>query len=84
MDSMHSQSKPPFYSLEKQKNSLKVHMDIEKTLESQNYYTRRMTIVHLMSYYRAVVIKSMVLAQNRHIIDQQNRLEHSEGPDTCL
>lgn len=40
-------------------------MDIQKTPEIQTDATGGITISYLMSYYRAIVIKSMVLAQNQ-------------------
>lgn len=58
-------TKAPCYSSEKQKNNFKIYTDVQKTLDRQGYYTKGIIIAYLTSYYRAVVMKNMVLVQKQ-------------------
>lgn len=52
------------------------------TPDSQSYYTEGITIACLTSYYRAVVIKNMVLVQKQtHMSIEENRT--LKCPDIC-
>ena len=70
------------YSSKKQKNNFKIYTDVQMTLDSQSYYTKGITIACLTSYYRAVVIKNMVLVQNQtHMSIEENGT--LKCPDIC-
>ena len=58
-------------------------MELQKTpnsqsnVEKENQYMGDITIPDFILYYKAVIIKTVVLVQNRHI-DHGNRIENPE------